>query len=136
MSQILELRPAPPPGASAMIHPTAIVEPGARIGAGAQIGPWCHVGPQVSIGAGARLVSHVVVDGHTTVGDDAVLYPFCTVGLAPQDLKYRGRADPVRGGSADPGPGALHDPSRDGDGNRADAGRGRLPADGGRPRRA
>ena len=72
-----------------MIHPTAIVDPAARIDDTATIGPWCQIGPDVQIGPGARLMSHVVVDGHTVIGADAVLYPFCTVGLAPQDLKYR-----------------------------------------------
>jgi UDP-N-acetylglucosamine acyltransferase len=57
---------------------------------GAQIGPWCHVGPEAVIGPRTRLVSHVVVDGRTTIGEDAVIYPFCTIGLAPQDLKYKG----------------------------------------------
>ena len=76
------------------IHPTAIVAPGAAIGEGVRIGPWCQVGGDVVIGDGAELVSHVVVDGHTRVGTGVVLYPFCTVGLAPQDLKYRG--EPTR----------------------------------------
>ena len=76
------------------IHPTAIVERGATVAPDASIGPWCSVGPDVSIGAGVRLVSHVVVDGHTSIGAGAVLYPFCTVGLAPQDLKYKG--EPTR----------------------------------------
>lgn len=76
------------------IHPTAIVARGATIEDGARIGPWCQVGPHVSIGAGAELVSHVVVDGHTSIGPGAVLYPFCSVGLAPQDLKYKG--EPTR----------------------------------------
>jgi len=76
------------------IHPTAVVEPGAQLGVGVQVGPFCHVGPEVQIGDGARLVSHVVVDGDTDVGEGAVLYPFCTVGLAPQDLKYQG--EPTR----------------------------------------
>lgn len=71
------------------IHPTAIVEVGAQLGTGVEIGPWCHVGAAVTLGDGARLVSHVVVDGDTQIGDGALLYPFCTVGLAPQDLKYR-----------------------------------------------
>ncbi len=52
--------------------------------------PFCTVGPEVSIGADANLISHVVVDGRTSIGAHAVLYPFCTVGMAPQDLKYRG----------------------------------------------
>ena len=72
------------------VHPTASVEPGASIADGAEIGPWCRVGPDVVIEAGARLMSHVVVEGRTRIGAGAVLYPFCTVGLAPQDLKYRG----------------------------------------------
>jgi UDP-N-acetylglucosamine acyltransferase len=76
------------------IHPTAIVAPGATIGAGARIGPCCTVGPEVVIGEGVALVSHVVVDGHTRIAAGAVLFPFCTVGLAPQDLKYRG--EPTR----------------------------------------
>ncbi len=78
------------PASGTAIHPTAIVEPGAELGTGVQIGPWCHVGPDVRLHDGVRLVSHVVVDGHTTVGEGALLYPFCTVGLAPQDLKYKG----------------------------------------------
>ena len=76
------------------IHPTAIVEPGARIAPDASVGPWCHVGASVVIEAGVTLVSHVVADGHTLIGAGATLYPFCTVGLAPQDLKYRG--EPTR----------------------------------------
>ncbi len=103
MSQMLGFRSPPfpaslpggrPAGPAAMIHPTAVVEPGARLGEGVQVGPFCHVGREVEIGDGARLVSHVVVDGLTTIGADAVLYPFCTVGLAPQDLKYKG--EPTR----------------------------------------
>ncbi len=77
---------------AAVVHPTAIVEDGASVAAGASIGPWCHVGPDVVIESGARLVSHVVVEGATRVGEAAVLFPFCTVGMAPQDLKYRGEA--------------------------------------------
>ncbi|HJS86547.1 MAG TPA: acyl-ACP--UDP-N-acetylglucosamine O-acyltransferase [Acetobacteraceae bacterium] len=76
------------------IHPTAIVARGAELGLGVRIGPYCTVGPHVMIEDGARLVSHVVVDGHTSIGRDAVLYPFCTVGLEPQDTKYRG--EPTR----------------------------------------
>ena len=76
------------------IHPTAIVEPGAEVAADATIGPWCHVGRDVVIENGVTLISHVVVDGRTRIGEAATLYPFCTVGLAPQDLKYRG--EPTR----------------------------------------
>ena len=73
----------------ATIHPTAIVAHGAEIGPGADVGPFCTIGPNVVIEAGAKLVSHVVVEGHTRIGEDAQLFPFCTVGLPPQDLKYK-----------------------------------------------
>jgi UDP-N-acetylglucosamine acyltransferase len=71
------------------IHPSAIVASGASIGTGVRIGPFCHVGPDAIIEDGATLISHVVVDGHARIGAGAVLYPFCTLGMAPQDLKYR-----------------------------------------------
>ena len=74
----------------ASIHPTAIVARGAEIGPGVEIGPFCTVGPNVVIEAGAKLISHVVVEGHTRIGESAQLFPFCTVGLAPQDMKYQG----------------------------------------------
>ncbi len=76
------------------VHPTAIVAAGAQVAADAEIGPWCSVGASVVIESGVRLVSHVVVDGDTRIGAGAILYPFCTVGLPPQDLKYRG--EPTR----------------------------------------
>jgi UDP-N-acetylglucosamine acyltransferase len=76
------------------IHPSAMVSPGAELGVGVKIGPFCTIGPDAVIGDGASLVSHVVVDGHTSIGAGVVLYPFCTVGLPPQDLKYKG--EPTR----------------------------------------
>lgn len=76
------------------IHPAAIVEDGARLGQGVHIGPWCHVGPNAVLEDGVRLHSHVVVDGHTRIGEGAVLYPYASVGLPPQDLKYKG--EPTR----------------------------------------
>jgi UDP-N-acetylglucosamine acyltransferase len=79
---------------STQIHPTAIVARGAELGAGVRIGPFCTIGPDVIIDDCAELVSHVVVDGHSRIGPDVVLFPFCTVGLAPQDLKYKG--EPTR----------------------------------------
>jgi UDP-N-acetylglucosamine acyltransferase len=71
------------------IHPTAIVAHGAELGPGVQVGPFCTIGPDVVIEAGAKLVSHVVVEGHTRIGENAQLFPFCTVGLPPQDMKYK-----------------------------------------------
>jgi UDP-N-acetylglucosamine acyltransferase len=84
MTPVLATKTAP-----VSIHPTAIVARGAALGSGVSIGPWCSVGPNVVIEDGARLISHVVVDGHSVIGPDAVLFPFCTVGLEPQDLKYK-----------------------------------------------
>ena len=93
MSRVVDLRPSTSPSPT-VVHPTAIIEPGARLGVGVTVGPWCHVGPEAEIGDGVRLVSHVVVDGRTSMGEGAVAYPFCTVGLPPQDLKYKG--EPTR----------------------------------------
>ncbi|MDG6094370.1 acyl-ACP--UDP-N-acetylglucosamine O-acyltransferase [Acetobacter sp. AN02] len=76
------------------IHPTAIIAPGAVIGEGVRIGPWCTVGADVVIGDGAELISHVVADGHTVIGAGVRLFPFVSVGLEPQDLKYGG--EPTR----------------------------------------
>ena len=73
-----------------VIHPTAIVAALARLGAGVVIGPYCVIGPKVSIGAGSVLQSHVVIDGHTTIGESNQFFPFCSVGLRPQDLKFKG----------------------------------------------
>jgi len=79
-----------------MIHPTAVVSPGAEIADDAQVGPYCIVGAEVRLGARVRLDSHCVVEGRTTVGEDTHLFPFTSVGLAPQDLKYRGEPAETR----------------------------------------
>ncbi|MBD5605417.1 MAG: acyl-ACP--UDP-N-acetylglucosamine O-acyltransferase [Candidatus Eremiobacteraeota bacterium] len=73
-----------------MIHPTAIVHPGAKVGKGAEIGPFCVIGEHVTVGAGAMLLSHVVVNGYTTIGEDAKIHPFCSIGAPSQDRKYVG----------------------------------------------
>ena len=72
------------------IHPTAVVADGARIADTSIVGPYCVIGAQVEIQAGVRLISHVVVDGLTCVGEGTVVYPFASLGHRPQDLKYRG----------------------------------------------
>ena len=83
----------------AEVHPTAIVEPGADLGKGVVVGPWCTVGPDVALNDGVRLISHVTVAGRTTIGPDTVVYPFASVGMPPQDLKYRGEASRLEIGS-------------------------------------
>ncbi len=75
---------------TAKIHPTAIVDPAAQIGADVEIGPYCVVGPKVKLGDGVRLISHVVVDGRTSIGAKTVVYPFASLGQRPQDLKFKG----------------------------------------------
>lgn len=72
------------------IHPTAIVEKGAELGAGVHIGAYCVIGANVRLGDRVELKSHVAVDGHTTIGEDTVVFPFASLGHAPQDLKYKG----------------------------------------------
>ncbi|OFW15935.1 MAG: acyl-[acyl-carrier-protein]--UDP-N-acetylglucosamine O-acyltransferase [Acidobacteria bacterium RIFCSPLOWO2_12_FULL_67_14] len=77
------------PGA-AYIDPTAHVHPSARVGAAATIGPHCQIGPEVAIGARCQIGASVVIDGWTEIGDDTRIYPMASIGLAPQDLKYKG----------------------------------------------
>ncbi len=72
------------------IHPLALVSPGAEIADDAEIGPWCQIGPKARIGRGTRLISHVVVGGRTTIGEDNTVFPFAVLGGVPQDLKYQG----------------------------------------------
>ena len=72
------------------IHPTAVVDPAARIADTAEIGPYCIIGADVVIGAGTRLMAHVYAEGPLSIGEDNVFFPFSTVGVAPQDLKYKG----------------------------------------------
>ena len=72
------------------IHPTAIVAPGATLAEDISIGPYCVVGEEVVLGAGVTLIAHIVVDGRTTIGEKTRIFPFASIGLEPQDLKYRG----------------------------------------------
>jgi UDP-N-acetylglucosamine acyltransferase len=83
-----------PPGAfpGAEIHETAIVHEGAIIGAGTVIGPHAIIGPKVVIGRQCRVGASSIVDGSTTIGDHTEIYPFASIGLAPQDLKFKGEA--------------------------------------------
>lgn len=72
------------------VDATATVHPSARIGAGTIIGPHCTIGPDVEIGQRCRIGASVVIDGWTSIGDDTEIFPMASVGLAPQDLKYKG----------------------------------------------
>ncbi|HTK25723.1 MAG TPA: acyl-ACP--UDP-N-acetylglucosamine O-acyltransferase [Pyrinomonadaceae bacterium] len=72
------------------IHPTAVVGQNARIGEDCFVGAFCILGNEVTLGDRVRLDSHVVIDGRTSVGDDTHVFPFVSLGHAPQDLKYGG----------------------------------------------
>lgn len=79
---------------AAGIHPLAHVAATARLGSGVSVGPFCVVGPDVELGEGVRLHAHVHVDGHTQIGAGTEVFPFASLGSAPQDLSYKG--EPTR----------------------------------------
>jgi UDP-N-acetylglucosamine acyltransferase len=81
------------------IHPTAIVDPRARIAEDADIGPYCIVGADVEIGARTRLMAHLYFEGPTVIGEDNIFYPFGSIGVASQDLKYKGERAETRIGN-------------------------------------
>jgi UDP-N-acetylglucosamine acyltransferase len=81
------------------IHPSAIVDVGARIAPDAEIGPFCVIGADVEIGARTRIIGNVFIEGPTVLGEDNVVYPYTTLGLAPQDKKYHGERAETRIGN-------------------------------------
>lgn len=83
---------------ASFIHETAIVDPGATLGSDCHIGAFSTIGSQVRLGDRVHLGSHVVVDGDTSIGDDTRVFPFVSIGLAPQDLKYDGEPTSTRVG--------------------------------------
>ncbi|MDP8990066.1 MAG: acyl-ACP--UDP-N-acetylglucosamine O-acyltransferase [Acidobacteriota bacterium] len=78
------------------IHPTAIVDPTAKIAESAEIGPYCVIGANVEIGARTVVKAHVMMEGPLAIGEDNVFFPYSTVGVAPQDLKYHGERSCTR----------------------------------------
>jgi UDP-N-acetylglucosamine acyltransferase len=78
------------------VHPSAVVSARARVGRDCYVGPYSIVGDEVELGDGVRLESHCVIDGRTTIGEGTRLFPFVSIGLAPQDLKYEGEASETR----------------------------------------
>ncbi|MBO6825663.1 MAG: acyl-ACP--UDP-N-acetylglucosamine O-acyltransferase [Sneathiella sp.] len=77
------------------MHQTAVIEEGATIHPTAEIGPFCVVEKGVTIGAETVLKSHVAVAGNTTIGEKTTIFPFASIGHAPQDLKYHGESSEV-----------------------------------------
>src|SRR5256714_13546348 len=95
-SPYMQSQPTP---SSTEIHPSAIVSAGARIGDGCYVGPYVTIGADVTLGCGVRIDSHCVIDGRTTIGDETHVYPFVSVGLPPQDLKFAGEETETEIGS-------------------------------------
>ncbi|HEY7514834.1 MAG TPA: acyl-ACP--UDP-N-acetylglucosamine O-acyltransferase [Vicinamibacteria bacterium] len=93
---LLQVGRLPPP----QVDPTARVDARAVLEPGVRVGPYCIVGPEVTLGRGTLLDAHVVIDGATRVGERNRFYPFSSIGLAPQDLKYRGEASRLEIGDA------------------------------------
>src|SRR5438128_9800889 len=86
-----QIIPSPKPSQSSMqIHSTAIISPAARLGKKCSIGPYVVIGDQVELGEGVRIDTHCVIDGRTSIRDDTHIFPFVSIGLPPQDLKFAG----------------------------------------------
>lgn len=81
------------------VHPTAIVDPSARVHPDADVGPYAIVGADVEIGARTRLMGNITLEGPLTIGEDNIFFPYSTVGVAPQDLKYKGERSATRIGN-------------------------------------
>jgi UDP-N-acetylglucosamine acyltransferase len=79
-----------------VIHPSAQIHPEAKLDPTVEVGPWCTIGPNVKVGKGTRLISHVVLDGWTEIGERNVVFPFAVLGAVPQDLKYKGEPTRVK----------------------------------------
>lgn len=84
---------------SIAIHPTAIVSPKAQISEGVIIGPYCTISDFAVIGKDTRLISHIVIDGNVEIGENNQIFPFVSIGLPPQDIKYKGELTSVKIGN-------------------------------------
>ncbi|HTX22488.1 MAG TPA: acyl-ACP--UDP-N-acetylglucosamine O-acyltransferase [Candidatus Aquilonibacter sp.] len=79
-----------------MVHPTAVIHSKAKIGNDCEIGPYCVIGENVVLGDKCKLHSHVVIDGHTTLGKGNEIFPFAAIGKKTQDLKWAGGVTHLR----------------------------------------
>jgi UDP-N-acetylglucosamine acyltransferase len=75
---------------STQIHPTAVISSGAQIGRDCAIGPYAIIGEEVILGNRVRIDGQCVIDGRTRISDESHLFPFVSIGLPPQDLKFAG----------------------------------------------
>jgi UDP-N-acetylglucosamine acyltransferase len=76
------------------VHATAIINPRAKVPASCKVGPYCVIGADVELGEDCRLVSHVAIEGPAKIGNNNAFFPFCAIGMAPQDTTYKG--EPTR----------------------------------------
>jgi UDP-N-acetylglucosamine acyltransferase len=76
------------------VHSTAVIHESAKVAASCQIGPYCVIGADVELGQNCRLISHVAIEGPTKIGSHNLFFPFCAIGMAPQDVTYNG--EPTR----------------------------------------
>jgi UDP-N-acetylglucosamine acyltransferase len=86
------MNPSAKTSVSGNVHSTAIIDARAKIPASCKIGPYCIIGADVELGEDCRLASHVVIEGPTRIGADNLFFPFCAIGMAPQDVTYKGEA--------------------------------------------
>lgn len=84
---------------STEIHPTAIIEHGVEIEEGVSVGPFCILREGVRIKKGSRLISNVIMEGKTEIGENCIIYPFTSIGLPPQDVKYSGEHTGIKIGN-------------------------------------
>lgn len=83
-----------------MIHPTAIIDPTARVPGSCSVGPYCVVGADVELGENCELMSHVVIQGPAKIGAGNRFFPFCAIGIEPQDITYKGEKTRVEIGDS------------------------------------
>ena len=79
-----------------MIHNSSVIEKSAKIGKNIKIGPFCYVGQNVQINDDVELISNVHIEGNTTIGRGTKIFPFASIGTAPQDLKYKGEKNSIQ----------------------------------------
>jgi UDP-N-acetylglucosamine acyltransferase len=96
MSPRSKVRGLKPGGEKAKVHPTAVVHPDAELAPDVEVGPYAVIGRGVRMGAGCRVGAHAVIEGPTEIGEGNLFFPFCSIGTAPQHLKYAGEATSLR----------------------------------------
>jgi UDP-N-acetylglucosamine acyltransferase len=76
------------------VHPSAVIHPRAQLAGSVTVGPYSVIGEHVELGEGTEVISHVLIEGHTRIGKNNRIFPYVSIGFAPQDVKYQG--EPTR----------------------------------------